>query len=121
MATVSPTVRLELRRLKDNFDFAFSRLRKDDGPDDEMYRVAREAYGLWRIAIDKFGIPLLDSLDAAEGAANASDQNSAKPKQSPVELLTDEQASELRVAFQTIDQMSEMIRLIDDDDLISGR
>lgn len=111
---VSAAIRTELRRLKADFDAAFSRLRRDAGPDDPDYLVARRAYGLWRVAIDQYGVALLDALDARDARdAGQSVVGQVSPR-SPIAPLTAEQQSDLRATFQDIDRMDEMRRLIDD-------
>ena len=112
MVPVTAQTRIELRRLKREFDLAFARLRRDADADDPDYRAAREAYGLWRVAIDQYGEPLLDMLDAAEAQGGLA---AAVPvRRSPVEPLTAAQQADLRATFQDIDRMGEMMRLIDD-------
>ena len=113
MAAVTPQIRSELRRLKSDFDIAFARLRRDAEPDDPDYRIAREAYGHWRVAIDQYGVPLLDMIDAAD-ASGSLPHMGARVRRSPIEPLTAEQQADLRATFQDIDQMGEMMRLIDD-------
>ena len=113
MVPVTAQTRTELRRLKRDFDLAFARLRRDAEADDPDYRAAREAYGLWRVAIDQYGEPLLDMLDAAEAQGSLATA-AARVRGSPVEPLTVEQQADLRATFQDIDRMGEMMRLIDD-------
>ncbi len=109
--SVSVAIRTELRRLQADFDAAFSRLRRDAGPDDPDYLVARQAYGLWRVAIDQYGLALLDALDARDAGQSAVGQVSPG---SPIARLTADQQSDLRATFQDIDRMDEMRRLIVD-------
>ena len=108
-ALVSAAIRTELRRLKADFDVAFSRLRRD--ADDPDYQAARRAYELWRVAIDQHGLALLDELDARDAGQRPTRQMSPR---SPVAPLTAAQQADLRATFQEIDRMAEMRRLIED-------
>ena len=108
---VSAAIRTELRRLKADFDVAFSRLRRDADADDPDYQAARRAYELWRVAIDQHGLALLDELDARDAGQRLTGQMSPR---SPVAPLTAAQQSDLRATFQEIDRMVEMRRLIED-------
>lgn len=105
---------MELRRLKGDFDLAFSRLNRDASSTDPDYCAARKAYGLWRIAIDQFGVPLLDTIDALEARVGAplhqAEDEGTRSSGSP---LTSDQLAGLRAAFHDIDQFDEMVRLLD--------
>ena len=107
---VSTAIRTELRRLKADFDVAFSRLRRDADADDSDYRAARRAYELWRVAIDRYGLALLDDLDARDAGQHPTGMS----PRSPIAPLTPAQQADLRVTFQEIDRMIEMRRLIED-------
>ena len=123
MFPVTPATRTELRRLKSNFDAALARLDGSAKRESDLYLEAREAYGLWRVAIDKYGTvvikgnheaALLDTLDALEATASPSQiaGGQALDAGSPIEPLTAEQQADVRVTFHDIDQMDEMMRLI---------
>lgn len=114
MAGLTAETRSELRRLKGAFDAAFSNLPRDAPREGTDYRAARDAYDLWRVAVDRYGPVLLDALDAAEADLAPADPVRDHARRSPVERLTVEQQADLRTAFQDLDRMGEMVRLIED-------
>ena len=74
VAATTPALRVNLRRLKAEFDEAYAEIEDATDRDSESFRAAEMAYRIWIKAIDGAALALLDDVEALESDGRDADE-----------------------------------------------